>query len=160
MRSGRDLQALIWTPYDWICVIGGDSVDSGSGRRGVLTTRCGLWLDNKSINQEHSHGSIAVSRAAVQPVPGEGVVGSRRVVRCDGAGLRGVAIAESILSKPLEGGAEACERRISATLSRAGCGALRVALEAGDAEAKQLLRGGEVYHRGERHRTTMLSSLP
>ena len=69
------------------------------------------------------------------------------------------AIAESILSQPLEDGAEACERRISAALARAGCGALRVALEAGDAEAEQLVRGGEVYHRGGRHRTTMLSSF-
>ena len=69
------------------------------------------------------------------------------------------AIADSILSQPLEGGAEACEGRISAALAQAGCGALRVALEAGDAEAEQLVRGGEVYHRGGRQRTTMLSSF-
>ena len=69
------------------------------------------------------------------------------------------AIADSILSQPLEGGAEACERRISAALAQAGCGALRVALEVGDAEAEQLVRGGEVYHRGGRQRTTMLSSF-
>ena len=40
------------------------------------------------------------------------------------------AIADSILSQPLEGGAEVCEGRISAALAQAGCGALRVALEA------------------------------
>ena len=69
------------------------------------------------------------------------------------------AIAEAILSKPLEGGAEACERRIPAALSEAGCGALRVALEAGDPEAERPERAGEVYHRAGRHRRTMLSSF-
>ena len=69
------------------------------------------------------------------------------------------SIAEAILSKPRDRGAEACERRISEALAAAGCGALRVALEAGDTDAARLERDGETYHRVARQRTTMMSTF-
>ena len=42
--------------------------------------------------------------------------------------------------------AEECERRISAALSEAGCGIVRVALEAGDVAAEQLVVDGRPYY--------------
>ena len=69
------------------------------------------------------------------------------------------SIAEAVLSKPLESGAEACEQRISVALAAAGCGALRVALEAGDTDAEQLVRDGVKYHRVSRQRKTIMSTF-
>lgn len=68
-------------------------------------------------------------------------------------------IAEAILSKPLDSGAQACEERISAALAEAGRGVLRIALEAGDTDAAQLERNGMKYYRVPRQRAMMMSTF-
>ena len=69
-------------------------------------------------------------------------------------------VAAAVLSK-LHGQdtAEECERRISAALSEAGCGLLRVALEAGDVAAEQLVVDGRPYYFAGKQRSRVMSSF-
>ena len=69
-------------------------------------------------------------------------------------------VAAAVLSK-LHGQdtAEECERRISAALSEAGCGLVRVALEAGDVAAEQLVVDGRPYYFAGKQRSSVMSSF-
>ena len=69
-------------------------------------------------------------------------------------------VATAVLSK-LHGQdtAEECERRISAALSEAGCGLVRVALEAGDVAAEQLVVDGRPYYCAGKQRSRVMSSF-
>ena len=68
-------------------------------------------------------------------------------------------IAEAVLSNLPEGGAEACDHRISQALVTAGCAALRVAVKAGGADATQLGRRSGICHRAGRPPARMMSSF-
>ena len=130
MHSGRARQALIWTPYDWVCLIGVYFGGFPVGREGECPPQDVVYgWRTKTSNQEHSYGSIAVSRAAVSASPAK-----EGWVRGELSGVMTLAfeaIADSILSQPLEGGAEACEGRISAALAQAGCGRVAGCVEVG-----------------------------
>ena len=55
--------------------------------------------------------------------------------------------------------AEKCERRISAVLSEAGCGIVRVALEAGDPAAEQLVLDDRPYYCAGKQRSRVMTSF-
>ena len=55
--------------------------------------------------------------------------------------------------------AEKCERRISAALSEAGCGIVRVVLEAGDPAAEQLVLDDRTYYCAGKQRSHVVTSF-
>ena len=102
----------------------------------------------------------SVSLAGSPPAVAVSSLASEESFRADLSGVLASAfepVAAAVLAK-LHGEetAEECERRISAALSEAGCGIVRIALEAGDPAAEQLVPDDRPYYcAGKRRPCTM-----